>query len=212
MSAVFLGLLGIADVRGWSMTADGLRVIRHPWSRLFATMCLNRRFATFNLVDYYCAMTDELAQTRRLRYDVSPAADARAAEVLGELGIGCEQRFVALQLGASRAIRQWPEASFVGARPRAGGRGLARRASSAAAATARSATGSSAAIGEAAVNTCGKTGVGELGAVLRRAAALVTGDTGSDAHGGRGRARRSSGSSSDRPRRSTRVRTARTTS
>jgi ADP-heptose:LPS heptosyltransferase len=177
MSAVFMGLLQIPDVRGWSMTADGLRVIRHPWARLFATMCLNRRYATFNLVDYYCAMTGTLPDTRRLTYTVAPEATARAAELLAESGIAGDARFVALQLGASRAIRQWPEASFV-ALGRAlatagfrvviigggGDRPLGDRVA--------------AAIGEAAINTCGRTGVGELGAVLGRAAALVTGDTG----------------------------------
>ena len=43
---------------------------------------------------------------------------------------------------------------------------------------ARSATASSARSARAAINTCGRTGVGELGAVLARAEALVTGDTG----------------------------------
>ena len=177
MSAVFMGLLGIDDVRGWSMTPDGLRVIRHPWARLFATMCLHRRYATFNLVDYYCAMTGGLADTRRLAYTVAPAATAKAATVLSELGIGDDQRFVALQLGASRAIRQWPEGSFAalgttlvaaGFRIVIIGGGSDRPLGDRVAAE----------IGAAAVNTCGKTGVGELGAVLMRAAALVTGDTG----------------------------------
>lgn len=177
MSAVFMGLLAIPDVRGWSMTPDGLRVIRHPWSRLFATMCLNRRVATFNLVDYYCAMTGERADTKRLRYVVQPEADAKAAALLAEQGIAGDARFVALQLGASRAIRQWPEASFVtlgraladaGFRVVIIGGGGDRPLGDRVAAE----------IGPAAINTCGKTGVGELGAVLGRASALVTGDTG----------------------------------
>jgi ADP-heptose:LPS heptosyltransferase len=177
MSAVFMGLLRIPDVRGWSMTPDGLRVIRHPWARLFATMCLNRRVATFNLVDYYCAMTGSLAGTRRLHYTVVPEAEGRAAALLSERGIGGTERVVAMQLGASRAIRQWPEASFVGL-----GRALA------AAGFRIVVIGGGgdrplgdrvvAEIGPAAVNTCGRTGIGELGAVLARAEVLVTGDTG----------------------------------
>jgi ADP-heptose:LPS heptosyltransferase len=177
MSAVFMGLLRIPDVRGWSMTEDGLRVIRHPWSRLFATMCLNRRVATFNLVDYYCAMTGKGADTRRLVYVVKPEAEAKAAAMLAENGIGGEERFVALQLGASRAIRQWPEGSFVrlgrtlvdaGFRVVIIGGGGERPLGERVAGE----------IGPAAINSCGKTGVGELGAVLARASALVTGDTG----------------------------------
>ncbi|MCC6850395.1 MAG: glycosyltransferase family 9 protein [Deltaproteobacteria bacterium] len=177
MSAVFLGLLRIPDVRGWSMTADGLRVIRHPWARLFATMCLNRRVAAFNLVDYYCAMTGRDADVRGLRYEVRPAADTKAAALLAEHGVGAADRFVALQLGASRAIRQWPEASFV-----ALGRALAATGLRVVAIGGGGdrALGDRvvAAIGAAAINTCGRTGVGELGGLLRRASALVTGDTG----------------------------------
>ncbi len=177
MSAVFMGLLGIPDVRGWSMTPDGLRVIRHPWARLFATMCLNRRVATFNLVDYYCAMTGATGATERLAYTVAPAAAERAAALLAEAGIGGDERVIALQLGASRAIRQWPTASFVAlgrALAAAGfrlvviGGGGDRELGDAVVAE----------IGAPAVNTCGRTGIGELGAVLARAEALVTGDTG----------------------------------
>jgi ADP-heptose:LPS heptosyltransferase len=177
MSAVFMGLLQIPDVRGWSMTPDGLRIIRHPWSRLFATMCLNRRVATFNLVDYYCAMTDTVADTRRLHYFVRPEAATRGAELRAAAGIAGDDRVIAMQLGASRAIRQWPTASFT-----ALGRALA-------AAGFRimviggggdRALGDTVVegIGDAAVNTCGRTGVGELGAILARAEALITGDTG----------------------------------
>ncbi len=177
MSAVFMGLLRIPDVRGWSMTPDGLRVIRHPWSRLFATMCLNRRVATFNLVDYYCAMTGAHADTKQLRYVVTPDAATGAAAMLAEHGIGGDERFVALQLGASRAIRQWPERSFAalgrtladaGLRVVIIGGGGDRPLGDRVAGE----------IGPAAINGCGKTGVAELGAVLSRASALVTGDTG----------------------------------
>src|SRR5262249_14161582 len=49
MTAVFMTLVGAREVRGWSMSADGMRLIRDPWARLFATMCLNRRVAAFNL-------------------------------------------------------------------------------------------------------------------------------------------------------------------
>ena len=116
MSAVFMGLLGIPDVRGWSMTPDGLRVIRHPWARLFATMCLNRRVATFNLVDYYCAMTGtSWPATQRLLLHRRAGGGGRARRAARPSSASAtEERVVAMQLGASRAIRQWPEASFVG--------------------------------------------------------------------------------------------------
>jgi ADP-heptose:LPS heptosyltransferase len=177
MSAVFMGLLGIPDVRGWSMTPDGFRVILNPWSRLFATMCLNRRFACFNLVDYYRWIADGASSPRRLFYDVPSSAEARVAGLLADLGVRAEDRLVALQLGASRAIRRWPTESFAevgrllaesGLRPMLIGGGGDREL----------ATEVARRVGDRAVDACGRTDVAGLGALLRRASLLVTGDTG----------------------------------
>jgi ADP-heptose:LPS heptosyltransferase len=177
MTAVFMGLLGIADVRGWSMTEDGLRVIRHPWARLFATMCLNRRVATFNLVDYYRAMAGGGGETRRLLYVVTPQARAAVGALLQGAGVREGERLVGLQVGASRASRQWPVAAFAalardlcdtGLRVLLVGGGGDREVAAQIAA----------ASGRPLVDTCGRTGVAELGALLERVDLLVSGDTG----------------------------------
>jgi hypothetical protein len=97
--------------------------------------------------------------------------------VLTELGVADGERVVAMQLGASRAIRQWPEASFVSLGKTHGASGF-RVAIIGGGGDRPLGDRVAEAIGPAAVNTCGKTGVGELGAVLARASALVTGDTG----------------------------------
>lgn len=177
MSAVFMGLLRIPDVRGWSMTPDGFRVILNPWSRLFATMCLNRRFACFNLVDYYRWIADGGPGPRRLVYDVTPAAEARVTALVESWGVRAGERLVAFQLGASRAIRRWPTESFAevarsiaadGLRPvLIGGGGDAE--------LAREVVRR---VGPAAIDACGSTDVPGLGALLRRSSLLVTGDTG----------------------------------
>ena len=177
MTAVFMGLLGIPDVRGWSMTADGLRVIHHPWARLFATMCLNRRVAAFNLVDYYCAMAGGGGATRRLLYEISPAAGTFADALLAAAGVQRDERLVALQIGASRAIRQWPAVAFA-----ALGRHLAatghRVVLIGGGADRPLAATVAADLGAHAIDACGKTGVAELGALLARTHLLVSGDTG----------------------------------
>jgi ADP-heptose:LPS heptosyltransferase len=175
MTAVFMGLLAIPDVRGWSMTDDGLRVIHHPWARLFASMCLNRRFACFNLVDYYRAMAGGGAGRQQLRYDVTEAARAAVAPLLAHVPAG--RRVVAFQLGASREIRQWPAEAFVSL-----GRTLAHNGYEVALIGGRGDCGLAAAvareIGDGVTDLCGKTKVAELGALLDRVDALVTGDTG----------------------------------
>lgn len=174
MTAVFMGLLGIADVRGWSMTSDGLRVIHHPWARLFASMCLNRRVATFNLVDYYRAMAGG-GGMQPLRYVVAPAARAAVSALLEGTPDG--RRIIAFQLGASREIRQWPASAFA-----ALGRALTGAGHSVVLIGGRAdralATAVASEIGAGVVDVCGKTGVAELGALLERVDVLVTGDTG----------------------------------
>jgi ADP-heptose:LPS heptosyltransferase len=175
MTAVFMGLLAIPDVRGWSMTDDGLRVIRHPWARLFASMCLNRRFACFNLVDYYRAMAGGGAGRQALRYDVTEAARAAVAPLLAHVSVG--RRVVAFQLGASREIRQWPAQAFVQL-----GRTLVHNGYEVALIGGGGDRVLAAAVGQeigaGVTDLCGKTKVAELGALLERVDALVTGDTG----------------------------------
>ncbi|MEW6271017.1 MAG: glycosyltransferase family 9 protein [Thermodesulfobacteriota bacterium] len=186
MSAVLLGLLRIPDVRGWSMTPDGFRAIRHPWARLFATQCLNRRLACFNLVDCYRGVAGCLDEPgpRRLRYTVADAARRSVAATLHEASNGDAdgngaRPLVALQLGASRAIRRWPVESFraltrslVEQRVRVvliGGAGERELADAVCAAG-----GDASSI----VDLCGRTSIAELAALLERCALLVSGDTG----------------------------------
>ena len=177
MTAVFMGLTRVADVRGWSMTPDGFRVIRHPWARLFATMCLHRRWAPFNLVDYYRHMAGGGGAIRRLRYEVPREAAAVADATLRAAHVRDGERIVALQLGASKAIRQWPAPSFtaLAARLAAGGARILLVGGGGDRPLAATVAG---AIGRAAIDTCGRTSVAELGALLARADVLVSGDTG----------------------------------
>ncbi len=177
MSAVFLGLLRIPDVRGWSVTPEGHRVIAHPWSRLFATLCLNRSLGDLNLVDSYRGMAGGGPGVERLFFDVSAEGRAQAAGLLTDAGVRSEDQVVALQLGASRESRVWPTESF-GALGRAlteagfrvvltgGGkeRELAREVSTV--------------IGARVIDACGRTDIAGLAALLERCSLLVSGDTG----------------------------------
>lgn len=178
MTAVFMGLLRIPDLRGWTMTQDGFRVIAHPWSRLFASMCLNRRFAVYNLVDYYLRMAGIRPSGGGLYYRISNEVRAEARRILREAGWREGEKLVAIQLGASRSARCWPRRSFVelgrkisaslGMRVVLIGGRLDREL---AAQTQMEMDGM-------ALNLCGATSIGELGGVLEQCEALITGDTG----------------------------------
>lgn len=181
MSAVLLSLLDVPDVRGWAMTRDGHRAIQTPWARLFATMCLNRRVAPFNLVDCYRGVAGCLdAPDGGLAFTIAEAARAAVAERLRAAGVADGTRLVALQLGASRAIRQWPIDAFarVAEDVVAAGSAVALVGAEGdrplAAELLRVTTASAGQV----VDLCGRTSVAELGALLERASLLVTGDTG----------------------------------
>ena len=181
MSAVLLSLLRIPDVRGWAMTSDGYRSIRTPWARLFAASCLNRRMASFNLVDCYRGVAGCLeAPVDGLSFRIADGARQSIASRLAEMGVASDASLVALQLGASREIRQWPIESFARVAHElasdghrivllggGGDRPLAERLV-AACADAPSAP----------VDLCGRTSIQELGALLERCSLLLTGDTG----------------------------------
>ena len=177
MSAVLMRLIGVADTRGWTMTADGHRLITHRWSRLFSASALTRRQAPFNLVDYYKRVAGVTAGPRRLLFTVSAAARERAATLLTGAGHGTEP-LVALQLGASRDVRRWPARSFV-ALARELDRSLGARVVLCGGHGERAVAGEvAAALGGRAIDACGRTSIAELGALLERADVLVTSDTG----------------------------------
>lgn len=175
MSAVFMGLLRIPEVRGWCATPEGQRQISHPWSRLFATLCLNREMSDLNLVDHYRSIAGGNPGPQALLFETTTEARERARSLLG--GVSQGRRLVAMQLGASRENRMWPRESFaqVGRDLQETnchvvlvGGGRERELASAVRAE----------IGEHSTDLCGRTDIATLAAVLERSQLLVTGDTG----------------------------------
>lgn len=177
MSAVLLRLIGVPDTRGWSMSDDGHRLITHPWSRLFSASCLTRRHAAFNLVDHYRRVAGVRDGPLRLRFTVQPAMRRRLGERLAEAGLGEGDPLVALQLGASRAIRRWPPRHLIAVGRRLAAAGL-RLVLCGGAGDRPAADEIATALGSAVIDLCGRTTVAELAAVLERSDVLVTGDTG----------------------------------
>ncbi len=177
MSAVLMGLFQIPDVRGWTMTADGYRVIRGAWSQLFAATCLNRHTATFNLVDYYRWMAGGGWGPERLLYEVEEEGRRRARALLSEAGLDGERPLVALQTGASRESRQWPAESFAELARRLVAAGF-RIAIVGGGADRERAAALVEAAGPGVASLCGRTDLQTLGALLERTRVLVTGDTG----------------------------------
>jgi ADP-heptose:LPS heptosyltransferase len=179
MSGVFMRLLGVPDSRGWMMDSEGHRLISHPWARLFVASVLNRRYAPYNLVDFYCRIAGVRPPERRLWYIPSGAARERAAALLARAGgEPAEARVIALQPGASNLIRRWPAASFATLgrllRDRLGARIVLIGSKG----ESELCAGIAAEIGARAQSVAGHTDLPTLAGVLERTALLVTGDTG----------------------------------
>lgn len=181
MSAVLLGLLRIPDARGWAMTGEGHRAIRTPWARLFAAMCLNRRVAAFNLVDCYRGVAGCLdVPASGLSFRVADGARDAIARRLAAAGVADGAPLVALQLGASRAVRRWPIAAFARLAHELardgnrivllGGAGERPLVDELLAACPT--------LAPPPLDLCGGTTIQELAALLERCRLLVTGDTG----------------------------------
>lgn len=181
MSAVLLSLLGVPDVRGWAMTADGYRSIQTPWARLFAASCLHRRLAPFNLVDSYRGVAGCLeVAVDGLAFRIDDGARQSIASRLAEMGVRPDASLVALQLGASREIRQWPPESFARVAHELAGDGhrIVLLGGGSERALAERLVAACADAPSAPLDLCGRTSIQELGALLERCRLLLTGDTG----------------------------------
>jgi len=178
MSAVLLRMIGARETRGWTMTADGFRLIAHPWARLFSASCLVRQQAPFNLVDYYKRVAGLEAGPRRLLFTVPDEARAGAAALLADAGVDGTRPLVAMQLGASRAVRRWPAANWIALARALDARLGARVVLCGGGGEREVAAEIRAALGTLAVDACGRTSIAELGGLLERADVLVTPDTG----------------------------------
>ena len=181
MSAVLLSLLRVPDVRGWAMTADGHRSIRTPWARLFAASCLNRRVAAFNLVDCYRGVAGCLeAPVDGLSFRITEEARQAVATRLADEGVAPDASLVALQLGASREVRQWPIESFarLAHELAADGHRVVLLGGGGERALAEQLVAACADAPAAPLDLCGRTTIQELAALLERCRLLVTGDTG----------------------------------
>ena len=178
MSSAFMRLLRISDCRGWTMDSEGNRLIVNPWSRLRVASILNRRYAPYNLVDSYCRVAGVRPREHRLWYTPTEEGEACAAQLLSQAGVRTGDRVIALQPGASDAIRQWP-ASHFGATGRLLGERLGAWILLVGSAADKPLCEQIAAqIGDSAVVTAGRTNLPALAALLARSSLLVTGDTG----------------------------------
>jgi ADP-heptose:LPS heptosyltransferase len=102
--------LGVADTRGVVMTPAGTSVVRNPWFTYFADILQYRRVNRFNLVDLFALGGSGHGPSTPLHMSIPPSAEnwARAELPKNE----CGPLRVAVQVGASQAVKAWRPQSF----------------------------------------------------------------------------------------------------
>lgn len=114
-SSCLLGRL-LADEKeysGFTIDAFGYRHNANPWATFMQGASVSRSVSPFNIVDIFRKVAgDTGCSPDASLLPVAPDAVAAMAEKLNEEKPGETRGFVALQLGASAAIRQWPVRFF----------------------------------------------------------------------------------------------------
>lgn len=180
-TALLLKILNIKDNRGWVSDEEGFRIISNPWTMLFAAFIYhsNRDYNSINLVDIFRCSADVYKHPHSLVYDVPERAQGFAEKFLESEGLAGEGPIIAIQAGASQEKRQWLPQRFAFL-----ARELIEKLNARLIFTGSK---SELKIIDAIfthyrhpqmVCAAGKTDLGELAALLKKADVLITGDTG----------------------------------
>ena len=166
------------EVRGAVYTPDRALALKHPSMYLFYTMSEVREFNRFNLVDLLNLSAGVRPSERRLRLEPSPEGEAFAERFLAGHGVAAGDFLVALQPGASEERKRWSPSRFAELADALAARFGAR--------VLLCGSRSEQPLGRQITGLCrrplidavGRTTLDGLAALLRRAALLVTNDTG----------------------------------
>jgi len=180
-TALLIKMLNITKCKGWLADDEGFRLMSDPWAMLFSAFVYhsNRDFNELNLVDIFRSAAEVTSHPRRLSYTISQSADDKVSTLLPESFLSGDRPLIGIQVGASQEKRQWSPKRFAiltkyliedldanifytGAPSESPLVDLVQ----------------SHFTSDKAVSLVGKTSIEELGAVLKRANVLVTGDTG----------------------------------
>jgi ADP-heptose:LPS heptosyltransferase len=178
VSALIASLVHAKEIRGFAVDREGHRVIRHPWLRYFFNVIPNRDYNPFHLVDMYLKSGDVMPKRKGLIFEVSEEDDEKADMLLKSEGIEDSDVLFGIHLGASKGDKTWLVASFAALGDMISREFHAR--------ILLFGSPSEAELGEkyemiaehAPVNLIGKTGLGELSALLKRTEMLISNDTG----------------------------------
>jgi ADP-heptose:LPS heptosyltransferase len=112
ISAIMTSLITAREVRGFTIDAEGHRVIKHPWMRYFFNVIPNRRYNPFHLVDMYLKIGEVEPDGNGLYFTLTSEDDDHAQHYLRKEGIQGDALLVGMNLGASKGDKMWPVKSY----------------------------------------------------------------------------------------------------
>lgn len=177
-SAMLMKMVKAHEIVGAHLSDDWQFLLRGRWTNYFFTSVYQRQYSDINISDVFRNLLDDAPPTLGLSFAITDADRQQAREILAQHGIIPDDLLVCMQLGASDEPKRWPADHFAE---------LARRlAAERNARICLLGVEAEAPLGEAfekqapgiAVHLFGKTTIPQVAAILERARALVTNDTG----------------------------------
>lgn len=178
VSAVMTSLIAADEIRGFTIDAEGHRLIRHPWMRYFFNVVPNRDYNPFHIVDMYLKIGGTAAKSRRLLFQPSKEHDEHVMAMLKEAGAAEGGRLIGMQLGASKNDRRWPVEKFARLADMITDAYGAKIVLFGSASEADLAGKFQSSVKAAPINMTGRTTLGELGSCIKQCELLIGNDTG----------------------------------
>ncbi len=178
ISALMISLVRTREKRGFTVDSEGHRVIKHPWLRYFFNVVPNREYNPFHLVDMYLKSGGVLAERKGLIFEMSGEDEKKSGELLTGQKVEENELLIGIHLGASKSDKTWPVSSFAALADmitaKLGYRILLFGSPS------ETDLGNEfeKIVKYRPINLIGKTGIGELAALLNRCSLLISNDTG----------------------------------
>ncbi|MBI5057053.1 MAG: glycosyltransferase family 9 protein [Nitrospirae bacterium] len=178
ISALMISLVRAKEKRGFTVDPEGHRVIKHPWLRYFFNVVPNRDYNPFHIVDMYLKAGGVMPSRKGLIYETPREDEKKSGELLADQKVTENELLIGIHLGASKSDKTWPVSSFAALADmiteRLGARILLFGS------TSETDLGSEfeKLVKSRPINFIGKTGIGELAALLKKCSLLISNDTG----------------------------------
>lgn len=177
-SAMLFKLAGVPKIVGAHLSDDWRFVLRGGWTNYFFASVLHREYNALNLCDIARHFAEHRNGTPRVVFDVRHEDREFVESLLAEHGVAPDEPLVCMQLGASEDRKRWPVDSFAAVADELAARYGARIFLVGVASEAPLGDTFQRRAAAAPVSLFGRTTLPQLAALLERARALITNDTG----------------------------------